>query len=368
MKITKITAYQAKIVTARGGYAVSRGRVVREVDNTVILVETDSGVTGVGESCPMGTDYLPAFPGGVRAGLDLVAPVVLGRDPREISNIYYEMDKELLGHPYVKTAIDMACWDILGKSAGAPLYKLFGGMLNHGPRARIGLSAGPAEEMARMLGERQAQGYNHFSAKVGDDPDEDIARLGEITAVLKQGQTIVADANRGWTVHGALRVCQGISHVHNVYIEQPCDTYEECLLVRRAAPQPMILDECIDTIPSFMRAWNDKAMDCVNIKTARHGGISKTLQLRDLCTPLGIAVYIQDVWGSSISASAIAHLAASTPPELFLGIWDPIGWNESDVATGGPEMREGRYYASERPGRGGEPMMDVLGVPVAEYA
>ena len=368
MKITGIIARQASIKVARGGYAVSRGRVVREVENTVLLVETDAGITGIGESCPMGTDYLPAFPGGVRAGLELIAPVLIGLDPREIARVNAAMDKVLLGHPYIKTGIDMACWDIAGKSADVPLYKLLGGMLNEGPRARIGLSAAPAEEMARMLAERQAQGYNHFSAKVGDDQDEDIERLGQITAALKPGQTIVADANRGWTVHGALRVCQGIAHVHNVYIEQPCDTYEECLLVRRAAPQPMILDECIDTIGSFIRAWNDKAMDCVNIKTARHGGISRTRQLRDLCTSLGVAVYIQDVWGSSISASAIAHLAASTPPGQFLGIWDPIGWNESDVATGGPEMRDGRYYASHRPGLGVEPMMDVLGDPVAVYA
>ena len=160
---------------------------------------------------------------------------------------------------------------------------------------------------------------------------------------------MVADANRGWTVHGALRVCQGIGHLNSIYIEQPCDTYEECLLVRQAAPQPMILDECIDTIPSFMRAWCDKALDGVNIKTARHGGVSRTRQLRDLCNTLGISVYIQDVRGTAISASAIAHLAASTPPELFLGIWDPMGWNESDVATGGPEMRNGRYFASDRP-------------------
>ena len=179
--------------------------------------------------------------------------------------------------------------------------------------------------MARMLAERQAQGFNHFSAKVGDDPDADIERLNQICAALKPGQTVVADANRGWTVHGALRVCQGIGHLNSIYIEQPCDTYEECLLVRRAAPQPMILDECIDTIPSFMRAWCDKALDGVNVKTARHGGVSRTRQLRDLCNTLGISVYIQDVWGTAISASAIAHLAASTPPELFLGIWDPMG-------------------------------------------
>jgi L-alanine-DL-glutamate epimerase-like enolase superfamily enzyme len=367
MKIKRIKVYQANMKVARGGYAVSQGRVVREVDDTIVLVETDAGITGIGESCPMGTDYLPAFPGGVRAGLEVIGPDLIGVDPREIALINQIMDTVLLGHPYIKNGIDMACWDILGKAANVPLYKLLGGLLNEGPRARIGLSAAPAEEMAEMLAERQAQGYNHFSAKVGDDPDDDIERLGQITAALKPGQTIVADANRGWTVHAALRVCQGISHVNNVYIEQPCDTYEECLLVRRAAPQPMILDECLDTIPSFMRAWGDKAMDCVNIKTGRHGGITKTRQLRDLCTTLGMAVYIQDVWGSSISASAIAHLAASTPAKLFLGIWDPLGWNESDVATGGPEMRQGRYYASDRPGLGVEPMMDVLGETIAVY-
>lgn len=368
MKITEIKVYQATMVVSRGGYSVSRGRVVKEVDDTVVLMETDAGITGLGESCPMGTDYLPAFPGGVRAGLEVLAPALIGEDPRCLARINQIMDEAFLGHPYIKSALDIACWDILGKHADMPLYDLLGGVLNEAPRARIGLSAAPPKEMAAMLDERQSQGYNHFSAKVGDDPDIDIERLNMIASALKPGQTIVADANRGWTVHGALRVVKGIQHVNNIYIEQPCDTYEECLQVRRAAPQPMILDECIDDVQSFMRAYADNAMDCVNIKTARHGGITKTKQLLDLCISLGIAVYIQDVWGSSISASVIAHLAHSTPERLFLGIWDPTGWNESDVATGGPQIREGRYYANKKPGLGVEPMMDVLGDPIAVYS
>ena len=145
MKITKISVYQADITVARGGYAVSRGRIVREVDTTVVLIDTDAGMTGIGESCPMGTDYLPAFPGGVRAGIELFGPVLLGVDPRELAVVSRIMDTALLGHPYVKNGIDMACWDILGKASGVPLYKLLGGMLNEGPRARIGLSAAPAD-------------------------------------------------------------------------------------------------------------------------------------------------------------------------------------------------------------------------------
>ena len=85
MKITRISVYQADITVARGGYAVSRGRIVREVDTTVVLIDTDADTTGIGESCPMGTDYLPAFPGAVRAGIELIGPALLGADPRELA-------------------------------------------------------------------------------------------------------------------------------------------------------------------------------------------------------------------------------------------------------------------------------------------
>ena len=87
------------------------------------------GSTATGESCPVGNTYLPAYPRGVRAGIEEIAPALVGVDPTDIGSVNVLMDSTLNGHPYVKTAIDMACWDLLGKATETPCWKLLGGRL-----------------------------------------------------------------------------------------------------------------------------------------------------------------------------------------------------------------------------------------------
>ena len=112
-------------------YRLSGGRLRFEsLDSTVVGVETDDGIVGWGEGCPWGATYLPAFGGGVRAGLEQIAPQLLGCDPRRVDVINGVMDAALPGHPYVKSALDIACWDILGKAAGLALCELLGGRVD----------------------------------------------------------------------------------------------------------------------------------------------------------------------------------------------------------------------------------------------
>ena len=103
----------------------------------------------------------------------------------------------------------------------------------------------------------------------------------------------------------------------DVYIEQPCLTYEECLTIRRRTDHPFILDENIDGMQPLLRAFGDQAMDGVNIKISKFGGLTKAKLARDLCAELGIAMTLEDSWGGDITTAAIAVLAHSTPPELL---------------------------------------------------
>jgi len=110
-----------------GSYKWSGGKSVAVFDSTVVAVATDAGVTGYGEVCPLGPAYLPAYAAGVRAGLLELAPKLLGEDPTQLGKLNRAMDAALKGHPYVKSAVDVACWDILGKVAGLPVCVLLGG-------------------------------------------------------------------------------------------------------------------------------------------------------------------------------------------------------------------------------------------------
>src|SRR4029077_17776504 len=130
----------------------------------------------------------------------------------------------------------------------------------------------PDAMAARVAGYR-AEGYRRFQLKVGGDPDVDIARIHTVAEVLETGDRLIADANTGWTQHEAMRVVKGVRDV-DVYIEQPCVTYEECLSVRRHCPHPFVLDENIDGLDVLLRAKADLAMDVVNLKISKLGGLT----------------------------------------------------------------------------------------------
>jgi L-alanine-DL-glutamate epimerase-like enolase superfamily enzyme len=124
MKIARITAWQKTLPLAEP-YWLSGGRLKFEaLDSTLVRIDSDDGLAGWGEGCPWGHTYLPAFGGGIRAALELLAPVLVGRDPRDIDALNRAMDLALPGHPYAKSPLDIALWDILGQSAGLPLYAL----------------------------------------------------------------------------------------------------------------------------------------------------------------------------------------------------------------------------------------------------
>ena len=273
------------------------------------------------------------------------------------------MDRALKGHPYVKSGIDIACWDILGKSSGQNICELLGGRYGEDFILYRAISQQPPSDMADNVQGYRDEGYTRFQLKVGGDPDTDIERIHAVADRLQPGDKLVADANTGWTQHEAARVVRGVKDV-DVYIEQPCLTYEECLTIRRRTDHPFILDENIDGMQPLLRAFGDQAMDGVNIKISKFGGLTKAKLARDLCAELGIAMTLEDSWGGDITTAAIAVLAHSTPPELLFSSTDFNSYVTVSTAEGAPQRKNGRMAASKDPGLGIEPRMDVLGEPV----
>ena len=217
--------------------------------------------------------------------------------------------------------------------------------------------------MADRVAGYRAEGYRRFQLKVGGDPDVDIARIHAVAEKLMPGDRLIADANTGWTQHEAMRVVRGVRDL-DVYIEQPCLTYEECLAVRRHTDHPFVLDENVDGLDMLLRAKADLAMDVVNLKISKLGGLTKARQARDLCVSMGIGMTLEDSWGGDIVTAAIAHLAHSTPPEFHFTSTDFNSYVTVSTADGAPHRVNGRMAASTRPGLGIDPKIEVLGDPV----
>jgi L-alanine-DL-glutamate epimerase-like enolase superfamily enzyme len=365
MKITAIRAYQVDLPLKEGRYSWSNGNFVEVFDTTVVAVETDAGITGYGECCPLGSAYLPAYALGVRSGLAELAPKVIGLDPRDLGVLNRHMDAVLRGHPYVKAAIDVACWDILGKVTGLPVYQLLGGKAQDEVKLYRAISQIAPEAMAANVAGYRDEGYTKFQLKVGADADSDIERIRLSAKEMRPGDVLVADANTGWTMHEAARVVNAVRDI-DVYIEQPCPTYEECLVTRRRTSLPFVLDEVITGVDSLTRALADGAMDVINLKISKVGGLTKARLMRDLCVTAGIPMTIEDTWGGDIVTATIAHLAQSTPQEFCFSATDFNSYGTVDIADGAPKRVNGTMQASDAPGLGISPRLDVLGAPVLE--
>lgn len=365
MKISKISVFQVDLPLHEGSYNWAGGKSVKVFDSTVVRVETDEDITGHGEVCPLGPVYLPAYAEGARAGIQVLTPALLGQDPTQLVKLNRHMDATLKGHPYVKSAIDMACWDILGQATGQPVCNLLGGRYGDDFLLYRAISQEAPEAMAGKVAGYRAEGYRKFQLKVGGDPETDIERIRAVSAELQRGDVLIADANTGWLMHQAARVVRAVKDI-DVYIEQPCETFEECYSIRKMTDHPFVLDESIDGLPILLRANSLQAMDVVNIKISKFGGLTKARQARDLCVSLGIAMTIEDSWGGDIITAAISHLAHSTPTELLFSSTDFNSYVTISIANDAPQRNNGRLAASNAPGLGITPKMDVLGQAVFE--
>jgi L-alanine-DL-glutamate epimerase-like enolase superfamily enzyme len=177
MKIARIQAFRVELPLHETTYKWSGGKSVTVFDSTIVKVETDKGLVGYGEVCPLGPFYLPAYAEGVRAGLRELGPHLVGEDPRQLGKLNRLMDAALKGHPYVKSGIDMACWDILGKSSGMPVCELLGGRYGVDLPLYRAISQDEPAIMASRVAEYRSQGYRRFQLKVGGDPEVDILRI-----------------------------------------------------------------------------------------------------------------------------------------------------------------------------------------------
>lgn len=367
MKITRIAAYRVELPLHEGSYKWSGGKSVDVFDSTIVRVETDEGVVGHGEVCPLGPFYLPAYAAGVRAGIVELAPHLIGHDPTQLGKLNQFMDAAMKGHPYVKSGIDIACWDILGQVSGVPVCTLLGGRWGDDFVLYRAISQQSPEEMAKNVNGYREEGYRRFQLKVGGDPNEDIARIHAVAGVLRPGDKLVADANTGWLMHEAARVVRAVKGV-DVYIEQPCVSYEECLSIRERTDHPFVMDEVIDGMDALLKLHSDRAADVVNIKISKFGGLTKARQARDLCVSLGIAMTIEDSWGGDITTAAIAHLAHSTPTDFLFTSTDFNSYVTVSNAEGAPQRINGRMSASTEPGLGVQPRFEILGDPLVDVS
>ncbi len=366
MRIVRISLWRLPL-TSHTAYHMSDGKTCDTVESVILRLDTDTGLNGWGEICPI-PHYLPAYAHGVAPAVEELAGVMLGADPVGPEAVMDRLDAQLAGHRYAKSAIDIALWDLTGKAAGLPLHALLGGRQADDLPLYHSITCVAPDEMARIAREAQAQGMTQFQAKLGADDDwqADVARLRLVREAVGDGPLVYGDWNCGASRLDAIRVGRAVADL-DVMLEQPCRTLAECAAVRAATGLPMKLDEVAHDTDSLLEAGRLGCMDAVAVKLSKFGGLSAARRARDLCHHLGARMCIEDVWGSDIVTAASLHLGAATPPRGVLNVCDLSSYVAPRLDTKVPSRDGGRIAVPGGPGLGVAPDPAVLGEPAAVF-
>lgn len=367
MKISQIDVYQVDLPYAGGVYRLSGGREYRSFDATIVRLQTDTGLEGWGESTPFGSTFIPSHARGVRAGIEEIAPFLLGQDPRRVDRIDDCMNAALLGHHHAKAAIDVACWDLFGKAVQMPVCDLLGGRTQVKMPVISSIFAGDPEEMRRRVHEHRQRGYRGQSIKIGDSPELDAARI-EASLVDKQpGEYFIVDANGGLTVEAALRMLRLLPRGLDFVLEAPCASWRECLSLRRRTDVPILFDELAISDESIIQLIADDGAEGINLKISKSGGLTKSRRQRDICLAAGLTLSVQETTGSDIAFAAIVQLGQTVPERSLRCVLECRDMVDLQTAQGHFPLVDGCVQAPEDPGLGIVPLQEVLGDPLASY-
>lgn len=359
MRITRVDVYEVRYTAAGPAFVMSGGKTVADLDGVVVKLHTDEGIVGWGEQTPF-PSYLVGHVEGAKAALRVLGDAVLGADPRDVKRVQALMKQALKGHHYARSAIDLACWDVMGKAARMPVAHLLGGALQRDFPVIRAIGIGTPAGMREQASELAAEGYSRVQVKLGDDWRLDIERARQCSDALADVDTVVFDANGHWRKDHAVRFVTELGGRR--YVEQPCRTVDECLYVRRQTGCLLVLDESMVKRRDVVTTLVTEGVDAAMLKLSRFGGITPLRQVRDLCEEVGVPVIIEDGGAGDVLAAASAQLAASTREDmLFSGSLTNVFVRER-LSEHAPVHREGRGALPTGPGLGlGDIDEDFLG-------
>lgn len=350
MKITKIQIipYEIKLkhpfVTSLGPETHAR--------NVVVIIDTESGLTGFGECSP----FLPingeSHETGVVVGKYL-AKILTGKNPLDIDTNIQLMDDVIYGNTSIKSAFDIALYDLASQSAGVPLYKFLKGS-QRTLLTDYTVSLGEPDDMVQQAKWIKTQGFKAIKVKLGNGPQKDILRIKEIRKAIGKEIPLRLDANQGWDFKGALTVLNSLKNDNIEYCEEPIPRWEFMKLpeLSRLSPIPIMADESCSDHHDAKRLISLKACPMFNIKLGKSGGINKALKIIDLAEKANIGLQIGGFLESRLGFTASAHLALSSE-QVHHCDFDTAMMFEEDPVIGGIEYHAGgKITVPDTPGLG----------------
>lgn len=358
MKIQAIETYpvaiplkpERRMISALGRHEVSRFVLVR--------LRTDEGIDGLGEAT-----VTPRWSGetvwGARALIDRVlAPVLIGCDPADVAEIDRRMDAVCSRNWFAKSAIEMACWDAVGKEAEKPLFELLGGAVRPlSFRCRFSMGAYDVEKARRVAAERVAAGFTTIKVKVGGEPDDDIRRVRAVRETIGDEIELVVDANGGWYADTAIRCLGDLTDCRIALVEQPTrdGDYAALARVRGETGHKILADDiCFDLVHA-RELIRQQCCDAISVYPGKQGGLRKARTMIELAAAHGIPCTIGSNLEWDVATAAMAHLVVAAKNLQIESIpGDVLGpsYHEFSIARQPIEIEGPCVTITDRPGLG----------------
>ena len=367
MKIKEIHIYRHDLPVRNGPYTMANAEVW-DLDTTLVKIATDNGLTGWGETCPVGPIYAEAHAAGARAALCEMAPSLIGAEILPLA-VQRRMAGLLNGHNYAKAAVDIAVHDALGKALGLSVSALLGGVATDRVPSYYATGVGEPDEIARLAEEKLAEGYPRLQIKVGGRPvEKDIETIRKVWEVIEgSGMRLAVDGNRGWTTRDAMRVSRELPDIPFV-MEQPCDTIDDLRRLRPQVRHAIYMDENSVDLPTVIHAVGSELVDGFGMKLTRIGGLQPMRTFRDICEARALPHTCDDSWGGDIIASACTQIGATVQPRLLEGVWLAQPYIEGHYDPTNPvRIVDGHIVLPEGKGLGINPDAALFGAPVASF-
>jgi len=280
----------------------------------LVRIHTDEGLTGLGEvSCTprwSGEDQVTA----AHFIRTILSPLLIGKDPRDIEHASLLTGRALFGHPFTKAALEMAMWDILGKAAGLPVYRLLGGPVREFVPTKWSISGVEPARAAEIAMWAVEQGFRAMKVKVGIDPQQDLARVRAVREAIGDGVRLGVDANGAWNVSTAIRMVKQLRDFDIWFAEQPVPPGDFTWLaeVRKQTGVPVIADESVYTAHDALSILRAGAADALSLYIGKSAGIGPARRIAAIAEAAGSGCTVGSNLEMGIGSAAMIHVALST--------------------------------------------------------
>jgi L-alanine-DL-glutamate epimerase-like enolase superfamily enzyme len=324
---------------------------MKAANDLLVRIHTDQGIIGIGEACPF-----PPITGETQAtnaaAARSIRDMIAGKDPLAIDDLLRLIGPLVHSNPSAVAAFDMALFDILGKVAGLPVFRLLGGAKNVF-ETDVTVSLDTQEKMRAEAKGYAGQGYKTLKVKVGLDPDEDYAHLEAIRTAIGPKIPLRIDANQGWTVPQAIYALRKMAPLGIEFCEQPVlvsDT-EGLRAVRAKSPVSIMADESVFGPADALKLIRAEACDTFNIKLMKAGGILNGIRIAHVADAANMRCMVGCMLETRLGLTAAAHVVASQANIIYADL-DGNTEHETDPIIGGMTVKAGTLTMPETPGLG----------------